>query len=68
MQLDKVSLEKTKVVRELTSEMDTMQEHTSEQLQGILKQIATLQDQVREQLTKREQEKKQWEESVLLQQ
>ena len=56
------------MVRELTSEMDTMQEHTSEQLQGILKQIATLQDQVREQLTKREQEKKQWEESVLLQQ
>ena len=45
--------------------MSKQQDHTEEQLQAIIKQIADLSGQVKQELDRKQEEKKNWEESVL---
>ena len=52
-------------MKELEKQVSEMHGQTEEQLQALMQQIKLLTGQVQKQLTRREEEKKLWEESVL---
>ena len=63
LKLKSKSERKSQQVKLLKSEMLDLQKQTGEQLSSLMDQIAQLTTQVQEQITKKENEKKKWEES-----